>query len=273
MEQLALAILPYAANDRWASDVYVDWGYDWGNGAGYGTSAMFTTMEPVLCSDGMIRYALWSSGWGFQSLPCTPMQWAQRPGDPGFPLPPVPQPGDSTVVPPPTGEDRGRAEGSNAGERRRIASGDSSRISPEEARSLLTAIRERADRARSAEDVNAAVKREVLIRQRADMLRGGRGPVARSASPSGRPNVGVARPGSPAATERQAAERRERADRRRDMERAQDRRRADPPRAQAGETRREAPPQPQAQPERQRPTTPSAEPSSGGRRRVPPASP
>ncbi|HEY0969865.1 MAG TPA: hypothetical protein VGE02_02685, partial [Gemmatimonadales bacterium] len=187
MEQLAFAILPYMADDRWVTDVYVDWGFDWGMASAFGSTAAYSTMQPVSCADGRIRYAPWRSGWGFEYLPCVPMQWA-RPGSPVLPGMPQ-QPGDS-VATPPSGDERRRIDSTGSGgqrERVRNATGRTHVITDEaEIRSTMNALLEQGQRTRVSDQFADQLKRDVRLRQRADAVRGGAGPVV-SREPSGRP--------------------------------------------------------------------------------------
>ncbi|HEX5580900.1 MAG TPA: hypothetical protein VFX39_04930, partial [Gemmatimonadaceae bacterium] len=80
MEELAFAILPYMSEERWVTDVYVDWGSDWGSAAGYGATSAYTSLQRITCSNGSIMYAPWRNGWGFEYLPCVPLQWVGSPG-------------------------------------------------------------------------------------------------------------------------------------------------------------------------------------------------
>ncbi len=291
MEQLAYAILPYMSEDSWITDVYVDWGFDWGAGAGFGTMASYSTMQTVRCADGRIAYAPWRSGWGFEYLPCVPMQWAGVPGTDIPGVPGVPQPGDSTAVPAPA-DGRGRTGGSEEEEGRgrvRNATTNSQVITDEAAiRTTLNNLREQGQRTRLSGDLPDRLKHDVRLRQRADALSGGTGPVAareqsgRPATESGSSSVSTRRDGTSAsdgrAAERRRAAERQRVerDRREAAERGRTRSRpeAQPRReSPAPSTQSPAPSEPRSRPSSPPPSSggdPGSQGSSGGRSRIPP---
>ncbi|HEX3156907.1 MAG TPA: hypothetical protein VHQ45_00190 [Gemmatimonadaceae bacterium] len=105
MEDLAFMVVPRIEDDRWTTDVFADWGYDWGYGGSTLAFAPSSLYRSVICQSGQVRFASW---WQITN-PCTGRDpWYQQlavygiaptapypgypvyPGDPGNPVPPVP---------------------------------------------------------------------------------------------------------------------------------------------------------------------------------------
>ena len=67
MEDLAFMVVPRIEDDRWTTDVFADWGYDWGYGGGtlaFGPASMYRS---TVCQTGQVVFASW---WRI-SDPCT----------------------------------------------------------------------------------------------------------------------------------------------------------------------------------------------------------
>jgi len=187
MERLAYALAPYdATDDSWVTDVFVDWGYDWGYGYTPGTSALAASWQPILCSDGSVGFGRWVPGWGYDNFSCMPMQ--RREGTPGWPTYPG-QPGGN---PADSGRSRIRTPGAPEGRDRIRPVPNGSQVAPrsaEEIRSRIAQLRDDANRARFAPELNEQLRRGVELRHRADYLmgRGGADAVAgRNGSSSAR---------------------------------------------------------------------------------------
>lgn len=167
MEKLAYALVPYAADERWVTDVFVDWGYDWGYGYTPGTSAAMASWQTIRCADGSYGMARWVPGWGYDAMTCAPWVNGQQ----------SPTPGDSTSVPgQPTDDGRGRASGAGEDGRSRAGSGSTrpqlQGSQSAETRSRIARLREDATRSRFNELLNSELRQRVALRHRADELMG-----------------------------------------------------------------------------------------------------
>jgi len=279
MERLAYAMLPFAPEDSWVTDVYVDWGYDWGYGAGPGMTSALARYETVRCADGSLGYARYSAGWGWSGATCMNGMVAA----PGSGVVVRPRPGDSTVVTPPVGGGRDRADSTTdaAGRRRAVPAQDAA---TRRAAMRIAELRAEAERPSFRSDVDAALRQGVRSRQATDERRGYAAP---SVWEKTRPARATSRDGATGArsrTERDAstaaaARRAERAAAAREAQRRGDARAsgesASPRSRDAGssqrptvsETKRESPPP--AEPSRSSGSS-SGSSSGGGRSRVPP---
>lgn len=262
MERLAYAMVPYADDDRWVTDVFVDWGYDWGYGATPGTSVASSSWQAIRCADGTVGMANWVPGWGYTAMTCAPWVNGQQAQGPG---------GDSTgvQVDVPGGRDRTR----NAGEEGRSRTGGPESARPQlhgaqsaETRSRIAQLR--ADAARSEFDalLNRQVRQNVELRHRADALMGSR----EGSATRGGASRNAARPSSDAGTSGRATRSREEAARRSGERNARRDLSSPSPRSREGTSRPQASTQsaPSSPPPRSREASSSPAPASS-----PPSSP
>lgn len=181
MESLAYAIVPYTGDEQWVTDVFVDWGYDWGYGYTPGTMAAMASWQLIGCADGSVGLAQWVPGWGYGTTSCVPNRQQT-------PVTPV-TPGDPDV--PPVWNPNGRGRASGAGEEGRGRAGAGS-ARPQlqgdqtvETRSRIAQLREEAARAQFNDLLRHQLRTGVELRHRADALMG-RGPAGTIGGSNGR---------------------------------------------------------------------------------------
>lgn len=171
METLAYALVPYAGDERWATDVFVDWGYDWGYGYTPGTMASMASWQRVSCGDGSLGLAQWVPGWGYGTSTCAFNSDQRPPVAPGAP-------GDSPDLPP-VGDPEQRGRTRSAGSDTRSRSGAEAAnqqlqgAQSAETRNRIAQLRQDAVNAQFNELLRQRLHSSVELRHRADALMGG----------------------------------------------------------------------------------------------------